>query len=78
MSDIVDEILAVDPAKFLQWKPVDRPEYVDGKIHLTAAQWERILTARPADSRSRPAMAVWGIPVVIHLDRPSGKSRTSL
>jgi hypothetical protein len=67
MIDIVDEILAVDPAKFLQWVPEGRPEYVNGNVHLTDAQWQRILAARPAASRHiPPARAVWGIPVVLH------------
>lgn len=68
--DIVDEILAVDPAKCLQWAPDGRPEYVNGKVHLTDAQWDRVLAARPASARHRPAArAVWGIPVVLHPNR---------
>jgi len=67
VMDIVDEILSVDPAHFLKWTPQGRPEYIDGKVHLTDAQWERILAARPASCRHRPtARMVWGIPVVIH------------
>ena len=67
VMDIVDEILSVDPAHFLKWTPQGRPEYIDGKVHLTDAQWERILAARPATCRHRPpARMVWGIPVVIH------------
>lgn len=67
MTDIVDEILAVDPANFLQWTPHGRPEYVDRTIRLTDAQWGRILAARPASCRHSPAARmVWGIPVVLH------------
>ncbi len=67
MTDIVDDILAVEPANFLKWTPHGRPEYIDGKVHLTDAQWERILAARPASCRRSPAARmVWGIPVVIH------------
>ena len=72
MIDIVDEILAVDPAKCLQWTPEGRPEYVHGKVHLSEAQWGRVLAARPPACRLTPAARmVWGIPVVIHRDQAS-------
>ena len=75
--DIVDEILAVDPAKFLQWTPEGRPEYINGKVHLTDAQWERILAARPPSARHRPAArAVWGIPVVLRPARTTTEQTT--
>ncbi|WP_157931643.1 hypothetical protein [Mycobacteroides abscessus] len=81
MRDIVQDILdAAKLAKPWLWHP-NHPQHVDGKLYLTAEQWNRVLEQRPpvrGDGVS-PAFAAWGIPVVIikagdEVRLPSGKT----
>lgn len=81
MSDIVQEIFdAAKLAKPWHWHP-NHPQYVEGRLYLTADQWHRVLEQCPprrGDGVS-PAFAAWGIPVEIvkageEIRLPSGKT----
>lgn len=76
-GDIVQEIVKAGAlARPWEWHP-DHPQYVEGRLYLTGAQWQRVLDSNPPTRN--PAMAAWGIHVVIvrpneKVTLPSGRT----
>jgi hypothetical protein len=71
MSDIVQEIInAADLAS--KWEP-DHPQYVEGTLYLTQAQWDAVRDQYPpkAERTHLATHHAWGIPVhIIKPDKP--------
>lgn len=67
MKDIVQEI--VNAANLTsKWEP-DHPQYVEGALYLTHAQWDAVRDQFPPNAeREGRAHVAWGIP--IHLVKP--------
>jgi hypothetical protein len=61
-TGIIDEIVAAGRLDApWTWEPTQ--QFYDGRLHLTRAQWERVLDIYPPGRRH--CWAVWGIPVKI-------------
>lgn len=74
---ILDDIRAAEE-NWLNWVP-SFPQYIEGRIYLTRAQWHAVLEEFPPTGHRDPSYCIWGIPVdiVVPDDKirlPSGKT----